>query len=94
MTKENVILYFRLRKINKIKNYHLEELKHNDFMSVKHENCISAVNGFVSISVFVSLVDVAVGVTSSAVGLIIMQELQKLKSISQSWRKKENNMII
>ena len=63
-------------------------------MSVKHENCISAVNGFVPISVFVSLVDVAVGVTSSAVGLIIMQELQKLKSISQSSRKKENNMII
>ena len=63
-------------------------------MSVKHENCISAVNRFVSISVFVSLVDVAVGVTSSAVGLIIMQELQKLKSTSQSSRKKENNMII
>ena len=63
-------------------------------MSVKHENYISAVNGFVPISVFVSLVDVAVGVTSSAVGLIIMQELQKLKSISQSSRKKENNMII
>ena len=46
------------------------------------------------ISVFVSLVDVAVGVTSSAVGLIIMQELQKLKSTSQSSSKKENNMII
>ena len=44
---------------------------------------ISAINGCVSISVFVSLVEVLVCITSSAVGLKICESLQELKSLSQ-----------
>ena len=55
---------------------------------------ISAVSGCVSISEFASLVGVPVGITSSEIGLKIVQSLQELKGISQISRKKEKNTII
>ena len=43
----------------------------------------SAITGRVSISAFPSLVCVPVGITSSAIGIKMLQSLQQLKSISQ-----------
>ena len=63
------------------RNYLLDEIKHNDLMSEKYiktckylnyvENLLilsSTVTGCVSVSAFASLVDINVGITSSAVG--------------------------
>ena len=74
-------LEFRLRKIDETRNYLLDEIKHNDLMSEKYiktckylnyvENLLilsSTVTGCVSVSAFASLVDINIGITSSAVG--------------------------
>ena len=71
---------FRLRKIDKTRNYLLEEIKYDDLMSLKYKKTckyldyvehllisVSTVTGCVSISVFASLVCVPVGITSSTV---------------------------
>ena len=84
MTKQNVSLGFRLNKTDETRNYLLEEIKCNEFMSEKHPKIcralnkfehflvfVSAVNGCVSISTFSSLVIVSIDIASSAVGLKI-----------------------
>ena len=77
-------LDFRLKKTNELRNYLLEEIKHNDLMSEKHKKMcralnyfehsfvfISSVSGCVSASAFASLVAVPVDIPSSAVRLKI-----------------------
>ena len=93
---EEANLEFRLRRINEISNYHLEEIKHDDLMSEKYKKTckclnyvehlpilVSTVTGYLSISALASLVCVPVGITSSAVGTEIVQSQQELKSITQ-----------
>ena len=83
---------FRLRKIGKTKNYLLDEKKCHDLMSKKYkktykylnyvENLLilfSKITGCVSISAFASLVDVNVGITSSAVEINICAMIAKIK---------------
>ena len=75
-------LVFRLKIIDETRNYLIEEIKHNDLMSKKHEKAckylnyvqyllilVSAITSSVSISAFASLVFIPVGITSSSVGL-------------------------
>ena len=50
---------------------------------------ISASSGFVSISLFPSLIGTPVGITSSALELKLVQSLRELKSIHQISRKTE-----
>ena len=84
MAKENAVIEFKLKKIDKTINYILEEIKHNKLMGKKHGNICTSLNyfehlpiltfvvtGFVSISAFAALVGIPVGITSSAVGLKI-----------------------
>ena len=84
MAKENAVIEFKLKKIDKTINYILEEIKHNELMGKKHGNICTSLNyfehlpiltfvvtGFVSISAFAALVGIPVGITSSAVGLKI-----------------------
>ena len=73
---------FRLRKMDEIINYLLDEIKHNDLMSEKYKKtckCLyflehllilfSTVTGFVSIYAFASLVAIPEGNASSEVGI-------------------------
>ena len=73
---------FRLKKIDEIRNYLIEEVNRNELMSKKHKNvcrvlnyidhlliAICAITGCVSISVFASVVGIPIGITSSAIGL-------------------------
>ena len=73
---------FRLKKIDEIRNYLIEEINRNELMSKKHENVsrvlnyidqplivISTNTGCVSISAFASLVDIPIEITSSTTGL-------------------------
>ena len=81
---EEASLDFRLRKIDETRNDLLHEIKHNDLMNKKYKRTykylnyvehllflVSAVTSCVSISAFASLVCVAVGNTSSVVGIKI-----------------------
>ena len=100
---EEAILEFRLRKIDKTRNYLLDEIKHNDLIgekckkTYKYLNYVehflilaSIVTGCVSISAFASLFCVLVGITSSAIGLkscVIIAGIKKYKSFKKKEQK-------
>ena len=81
MNEGNISQKFRLKNIDEIKNYLIEEINKNELMSKKHKKVfnyiehllilISTVSGCVSISAFASLVGVCVGIASSPIGLKI-----------------------
>ena len=52
---------------------------------------VLTVTGCISVSAFASLVCVPVGITSSAVGIKILQSLQEWKSMNQLSRKRRKN---
>ena len=79
---EEASLEFRLRKTDETRNYLSDEIKHNDLMSEKYKKTCkylnyvgnllilsSIITGCVSISIFASLVDINVDITSSSVGI-------------------------
>ena len=70
------------KNADETRNYLIEEINRNELMSQKHKKVCtilyhterfltlaSAITGCVSISVFVSLVGILIGITSSAIGL-------------------------
>ena len=82
MPEENINPEFRLKKIDEIRNYLIEEINQNKLMSKKHKKLcrilnyidhslivISTIIGYVSISAFASLVSIPIGITSSAIGV-------------------------
>ena len=84
MSEENINQEFRLKKIDEIRNYLIEEINQNKLMSKKHKKAcrvlnyidhplivISLIAGCVSISVCASLVGIPIGTTNSAIGLKI-----------------------
>ena len=101
---------FRLKKIDKIRNYVIEEINQNKLMSKKHKKvctvlnfidhmliAISTITRCVSISAFMSLVGIPIGITSSASGLkicVINAEFKKLKSIINKKRKKHDQIVL
>ena len=107
---EEAILEFRLGKINETRNYLLEEIKFNDLTREKYKKTckylnyvkhlliiVSIVIGFVSISVFASLVCVPVGLTNSAVGIkicAITTAIKKYKSIIKKKKKKHDKIVL
>ena len=81
MVEKKISQEFRLKNINEIRNYFLE-IEQNELMSRKHKKVYttlnyikhflilaSAITGCISISAFASLLGMAIGRTSSAVGL-------------------------
>ena len=93
----------RLKNIDGTKSYWIEEIKQNELISKKYEKVyrllsyiehllilISTLTGYASISVFVSLVGIPVGITSSAVVLNICVKtsgMRKYKSIIKKKKK-------
>ena len=80
--EENINQEFRLKKIDEIKNYSIEETYQNKLMSKKHKKVwrvlnyvdhslivISTIIVCVSISAFASLVSIPIGITSPTIGL-------------------------
>ena len=97
MPGENMNEEFRLKKIDEIRNYLIEEINQNELMSKKNRKvcrvlnyidhsliAIFTITGCVSISAFTSLVAIPIGITRSAIGL---------KTISQELRRKGRIMI-
>ena len=84
---------FRLKKVDEIRNYLIEEINQNEIMSQKHKKVcrvlnyidhslivISAITGCVSISTFASLVGIAIGIASSTRGLKICLITAEIKN--------------
>ena len=110
MLEENISQEFRLRKINDIRNYLIEEMNQTELMSKKHEKfcrvsnymdnsllAISTITECVSISDFAPLVDIPIGITSSAIGskiCVITTGIKNCKSIIQNKRKKHNKKVL
>ena len=84
MLAENTGLKFRLRKIDELRNYFFEKLKHNYLVRNKRKKTckilneieqtpilVSVITGYVYFSTFTSMVVIPIRAVSSAVGLKI-----------------------
>ena len=102
MPEENINQEFRLKKIDEIRNYLIEEINQNELMGKKYKwGCkilnytkhllilISAVTGSVSISGFATLVGAPIGITSSTIGLKIYEITAGIKQDKSIIKKKE-----
>ena len=101
---------FRLKNIDEIRNYLIEEINQNEFMTRKHKKvcrvlnyidhsliAISLITGGVSISVFASLVVIPIGIMNSAIGLkicVITTGIKKDKSIITKKRTKHDKIVL
>ena len=109
MAEENISQEFRLKNIDETRNYLIEEINQNELMSKKHKKVCTTLNyiehflilvftitGCISISAFASLIDIPLGITSSAIGLkicAITAEIKKYKSIIKKKKKKHDKII-
>ena len=108
MTEENMNQELRLKKIDEIRSYLIEETNQNELMSKKHKVCrvfnyidhllivLSTITGCVSVSVFASLSGISIGITSSAIKLkicVIVAGISKCKSINKKNKKKHDKII-
>ena len=103
-------LEFILKKINETRRDLLEEIRHNDLINEKYKKTCKYLNyvehllilaltstSCVSVSTFVSLVCVPVGITSSAVGIkicAIIAGIKKYKSIIKKKKKKHDKILV
>ena len=110
MPEENINQEFRLKKIDEIRNYLIEEINQNELMSKKHKKVcgvlnyiehslivISTITGCVSISAFVSLVCIPIGIMSSAIGLkmcAIAAGIKRYDSIIKKKTKKHDKIVL
>ena len=110
MPEENMNQEFRLKKIDEIRNYLIEEINRNELMSKKHKKpcrvlnyidhsfiVISTITGCVSISAFASLVGIPIGIASSTIGLkicVITAGIKKYKSIIKKKKKKHDKIVL
>ena len=96
MVEENISQDFRLKNTDETRNHFLEKIKQRELMSRKHKkvsttlNYIehffilsSTVSGCISISAFVSLLDISIGITSSTKGLKFFAISARIKSVIQ-----------
>ena len=110
MVEKNISQEFRLKNIDETRNYFVEEIKQNELTSKKLRkfcrtlNCIEqflilayTITGCVSISAFTFLIDISIGISSSAIGLkicVITAGIIKYKSIIKKKKKKHNKLVL
>ena len=110
MPEENINEEFRLKRIDEIRNYIIEEINRNELMSKKHKNvsrvlnyidhsliAISIFTGCVSISAFASLVGFTIGTASSTIWLeicVITAGIKKYKLIIKKKKKKDDKIVL
>ena len=110
MTEENISQVFRSKNIDETRNYFIGEINQNELMTKNHKKAcrvlnyiehslilISTVTACTSISVFASLADIPIGITSSAVGLkicVITAGIKKNKSIMKKKKKKHDKVVL
>ena len=110
MAEKNISQEFRLKNIDETRNYFLKEIKQNELISKRHKKVCTTLNhiehvlilastitGCISISVFVSLLGIPIGITSSAIGLktsAITAGVKKCKSIIKKIKKKHDKIVL
>ena len=110
MPEQNISQEFRLKKIDEIRNYLIEEINRNELMSKKHKKVyrvlhyidhslivISTITGCVTISAFVSLVGIPIQIRSSTIGLkfcVITEGIKKYKPIFKKKKKKHDKIVL
>ena len=110
MAEENMSQEFRLKHTDETRNYLIEEINRNELMSIKHKKICTTLNyieyiliiaftitGCVSISSFASLVDIPIGITSSAIELkvcAITAGIKRCKSIIKKKKKKWDRKVL
>ena len=110
MPEENINQEFRLKNIDEIRNYLIEEINQNELMSKKHKKdrrvlnyiehsliAISTITGCVSISAFASLVGIPIGIASSTIGLkicVLTAGIKKYKSIIKEKKKMHDKIVL
>ena len=110
MCKANMSLTFRVKDIDERRNYFLEKINQNELMSKKHKKVCatlnyiehffiltSAINGYISISFFASLISILNGTTSSAIALIICAitaGIKKYRSIIKKKKEKYDKIVL
>ena len=108
MSEESISQGFRLKNIDEMRNYLIEEINQNELKNKNHKKVyrvlnyikhllilISTVTGCVSISSFASLVGIPIGITSSSIGLkicVITGGIKRYKSIIK--KKKKHDKIL
>ena len=104
MVEENISQEYRLKNLNEIRNYFLEQIKQNQLMNKRHKKIcrilnhnkhtlilVSTITGCISISTFASLIGIPIGIMSSAIKLRICAMtpgIKKYKSIIKKKKKK------
>ena len=99
-----------MKKIGKIRNFLIEEINRNGLMIKKHKKVckvlnyidyslisISTITGWVSSSLFASLVGISIGIASFIIGLKnckITAGIIKYKSIIKKKRKKHDKIVL
>ena len=110
MTEENISQEFRLKNRGETGNYFIEKLNQNNLSSKKQAKgftawnyidhlliLVSLITGYISISSFAILVDIAVGIASTSVGLkffVIAAEIRKYKSKNKEEGKKHDKVLL
>ena len=110
MPEENLNQEFRLKQIDEIINYLIEEINQNKLMSKKHKKVCRVLNyidrslivistntGCVSISAFASLVGILIRILSSPLGLkicVITTGIKKYKSVIKNKKKKHDHIVL
>ena len=95
----------RLKNIDERRNFFLKKIQQKELMNRKHkkactslyyiQHCLilaSTVTGCISISAFASLLDISIGITSSAIGLKICAKTARIKKYQPiiEWKKKKH----
>ena len=110
MVGENISQEFRLKNIDETRNFFLQEIKQNELMSKKLKKVCTTlnyiehflvlactINGCISVSAFVSLIVIPIGIRSSAMGLkifAITAGIKMSKSRIKKKKKKHNKIVL
>ena len=92
MKEKNTSQGFRLKNIEKTRNYFLEEIEQNELINRKHKKVCTTLNyteyfltltstisGYISSSAFASLLGIPLGIMSPAIGLKICAKAAVIK---------------
>ena len=110
MVEENINQEFRLKNIDEARNYFVEKIEQNELMSKKYKKVYKTLNHIehylilayavtecMSISEYAFLLGIAIGITSSSIGLktcAITAGIKKYKSIIRKNKKKHDQILL
>ena len=77
MVEENISKEFRLKNIDKTRNYFLEEIEQNGLMSKKHIKVCATLNYIEHFLILVSAITRRISISASTIGIMSLQQDQK-----------------